>query len=87
MRAIIVAMDLARVVMRQCEYIIKIYSVLIFPSVTLLLRSLARFLCEKTLKGPLRLYSHLSLLGEWLSVVARARISHLKFEQYSGLTQ
>ena len=41
MRAIIVAMDLARVVTRQCEYIIKIYSVLIFPLVALLHRSIA----------------------------------------------
>ena len=37
MRAITVAMDLARVVTRQCEYIIKIYSVLIFPLVALLI--------------------------------------------------
>ena len=36
MRAITVTMDLARLVMRQCEYIIKIYSVLIFPLVALL---------------------------------------------------
>ena len=41
MRAITVAMDLARVVTRQCEYIIKIYSVLIFPLVALLYRSLS----------------------------------------------
>ena len=47
MRAITVAMHLARVVTRQCEYIIKIYSVLIFLLVTLLHRSLA--LC---VKGP-----------------------------------
>ena len=50
MRAINVAMDLARVVTRQCEYIIKIYSVLIFPLVALLHRSLARSLCERTLR-------------------------------------
>ena len=37
MRAITVAVDLARVVTRQCEYIIKIYSVLIFPLVARLL--------------------------------------------------
>ena len=42
MRAITVAMDLARVVTRHCEYIIKIYSVLIFLLVALLHRSLAR---------------------------------------------
>ena len=48
MRAITVAMDLARVVTRQCEYIIKIYSALIFPLVALLHRSLARSLCERT---------------------------------------
>ena len=48
MRAITVVMDLARVVTRQCEYIIKIYSVLIFPLVALLHSSLA--LC---VKGPL----------------------------------
>ena len=47
MRAITVAMDLARVVTRQGEYIIKIYSVLFFPLVALLHRSLA--LC---VKGP-----------------------------------
>ena len=50
MQAITVAMDLARVVTRQCEYIIKIYIVLIFPLVALLHRSLARSLCERTLK-------------------------------------
>ena len=38
------------VVTRQCEYIIKIYSVVIFPLVALLHRSLARFLCERTLR-------------------------------------
>ena len=48
MRAITAAMDLARVVTRQCEYIIKIYSVLIFPLIALLHRSLARSLCERT---------------------------------------
>ena len=48
MRAITVAMDLARVVRCQCEYIIKIYSVLIFPLVALLHRSLNRSLCERT---------------------------------------
>ena len=48
MRAITVAMDLTRVVTRACEYIIKIYSVLIFRLVALLHRSLA--LC---MKGPL----------------------------------
>ena len=51
MRAITVAMDLARVVTRQCAYIVKIYSVLIFPLVTLLHRSLARSLCERTLSS------------------------------------
>ena len=51
MRAITVAMDLARVVKRQCEYIIKIYSVLIFPLVALLHRSLARTL-TLSVKGP-----------------------------------
>ena len=45
MRAITVAMDLARVVTRQCEFIFKIYSFLIFPLVALLHRSLA--LCVK----------------------------------------
>ena len=50
MRAITVAMDLARVGTRQCEYIIKIYSVLIFPLVALLHRSLT--LC---VKGPFML--------------------------------
>ena len=40
-RAITVAMDLARVVTRKCEYIIKIYSVLIFSLVALLHRSLS----------------------------------------------
>ena len=50
MQAITVAMDLARVVTRQCDSIIKIYSVLIFPLVALLHRSLARSLCERTLK-------------------------------------
>ena len=50
MRAITVAMDLARVVTRQCEYIIKIYSVPIFPLVALLHRSLACSLCERTLE-------------------------------------
>ena len=49
MRAITVAMDLARVVTRQYEYIIKIYSVLIFPLVALLHSSLA--LCVKGLLG------------------------------------
>ena len=49
MRAIIVAMDLARVVTRQCERIIKVYSVLIFPLVALLHRSTHRSLCERTL--------------------------------------
>ena len=34
-----------------------------------------------------RLYSHLSLTREWPSIVARGRITPLKFEQYSGLTQ
>ena len=55
MRAITVAMDLARVVARQCEYIIKIYSVLIFPLVELLHRSLARLLalCVKEPEQPL----------------------------------
>ena len=43
MRAITVAMDLARVVTRQCEYIIKIYSVLFF-SVSRIAASLARSL-------------------------------------------
>ena len=38
MRAITVVMDIARVVTRQCEYIIKIYSVLISPLVALLHR-------------------------------------------------
>ena len=51
MRAITVAMDLALVVTRQCEYIFKIYSVLIFPLVALLHRSLARSLCEGTFKA------------------------------------
>ena len=32
------------------------------------------------------LYSHLSLMREWPSIVARGRIIQLKFEQYSGLT-
>ena len=50
MRAITVAMDLARVVTRQCEYINKVYSVLIFPLDALLHRSLARSLCERTLR-------------------------------------
>ena len=50
MRAITDAMDLARVVTRQCEYIIKIYRVLIFPLVALLHRSLTRSLCERTLR-------------------------------------
>ena len=45
MRAITVTMDLARVVTRQCEYIIKIYSRIAAS----LARSLARFLC---VKGP-----------------------------------
>ena len=49
MRAIIVAMDLARVVTRQCERIIEIYSVLFFPSVALLHRSTHHSLCERTL--------------------------------------
>ena len=49
MRAITVAMDLTRVVTRQCEYIIEIYNVLIFPLVALLHRSLARSGCERTL--------------------------------------
>ena len=48
MRAITVAMCLARVDTRQCEYIIKIYSVLIFPLVALLHRCLARSLYERT---------------------------------------
>ena len=43
-------MDLARVVTRQCECIVKIYSVLIFSVVALLHRSLARSLCEMTLR-------------------------------------
>ena len=48
MRAITVAMDLARVVTRQCEYIIKIYSVLIFrQSHCCIARSLAL-----VVKGP-----------------------------------
>ena len=38
-------MVLTHVVTRQCEYIIKIYSVLIFPLVALLYRSFARSLC------------------------------------------
>ena len=38
------------VVTRQNEYIIKIYSVIIFPLVALLHRSLARSLCERTLR-------------------------------------
>ena len=42
---ITVAIDLARVIMRQYEYIIKIYSVLIFLLVALLHSSLARSLC------------------------------------------
>ena len=50
MRAITVAMDLARVVTRQCEYIIKLYSVLIFPLGALLHSSLARSVCERTLR-------------------------------------
>ena len=49
MRAIIVAMDLARVVTRQCERIIEIYSVLILPLVALLYRSTQIALC---VKGP-----------------------------------
>ena len=40
MRAKAVAMDLARVVTLQCEYILKISSVLILPLVALLHRSL-----------------------------------------------
>ena len=42
MRAITVAMNLTGVVTRQCEYIIKIFNVLIFPLVALLHCSLAR---------------------------------------------
>ena len=59
MRAITVAMDLARVVTRQCEYIIKIYSILIFPLVALLHRSLARSLAL-CVKGPLDTESDVS---------------------------
>ena len=51
MRAIIAAIVASRAAMRQCEYIIKIYSVLIFPLVALLHRSLARSLCEGTFKA------------------------------------
>ena len=56
MRAITVAMDLARVVTRQCEYIIKIYYVLFFPLVALMHRSLA--LC---VKGPLFDFNNIPL--------------------------
>ena len=54
MRARTLAMDLERVVTRQCEYIIKIYSVLIFPLVTLLHRSLSVW---KDLKTSMALFA------------------------------
>ena len=47
MRAIIAAIVASRAAMRQCEYIIKIYSVLNFPLVALLHRSTHRSLCER----------------------------------------
>ena len=42
----------SRAATRQCEYIIKIYSVLIFPLVALLHRSTHRSPCERTFSWP-----------------------------------
>ena len=48
MRAVIAAIVASRVATWQCERIIKIYSVLIFPLVALLHRLTHRSLCERT---------------------------------------
>ena len=44
----------------QCDYIIEIYKILIFPLVALPYRLKHRFLCERTINGPftLKVLSH-----------------------------